>query len=167
MGLARARRPQEHHVGGLAQEVELGQRWAICWRFTERWKADREARRRHALWFIRHLPTSEVAGTPYVELDPFLDPAAYDEARTAWVLHLEEHAGDPPLLWNAASFFTHGDPALAGRLLRKGRALQPDEPRWTSELAHQYLLRAARRDGGYEKRLARRAIRLYVRDRAL
>lgn len=98
--------------------------------------AFREARQRHALWVIRHRPESEIAGTPFVSLDPHLDGAAYTEARGAWLSLIDRSPRDGRLLWNAAQFLTLHDRQQARTFLEQGEALEPSDPKWARDLGH-------------------------------
>ncbi|MCL4692085.1 MAG: hypothetical protein KJ060_06180 [Candidatus Hydrogenedentes bacterium] len=87
--------------------------------------------RRHALWLIEHAP-----GHTMLMLRPLLplDGEAYEKARQLWLENIEEHGDDPRVLRNAVEYFSGADEAIAADILRKGAALEPDNPEWRDML---------------------------------
>jgi hypothetical protein len=99
--------------------------------------ASRDASRRHALWIIERFPWSSIAAI----LDCCFEVGdeAYTEAKRLWIVAMAaqpEHLG---ILDSASRFFARPDPALCGELLRRGKALEPEEPKWSRELGFLYL----------------------------
>ncbi len=120
------------YYGGARFEVPEGDQDAM-----------RQAYYRHTLWLIEHAPENFAA----ILLFP-RDGEAYKEARRLWQRNIETKADDPRVLINAASFFDDTDPALAEEILRKGQALEPDNPEWKEEITklHLQTLKRAERD---------------------
>ncbi|HET9316155.1 MAG TPA: hypothetical protein VFQ51_11245, partial [Vicinamibacteria bacterium] len=58
----------------------------------------------------------------------------YEQARRLWMAHVEKDPGDPEVIWNAARFFFTNDKGLAAELLTRGMKLEPDDPRWKTQL---------------------------------
>jgi hypothetical protein len=97
-------------------------------------------RKREILWIIEHHPEAAVAGLPYAWLDPILDGSAYQEGAKLWKQQISNHTNEPPILRNAANYFLLPDRPLAEDLLKKGAALEPQDPAWPNALGHLYLL---------------------------
>ncbi|GMV94147.1 MAG: hypothetical protein AMXMBFR82_39250 [Candidatus Hydrogenedentota bacterium] len=98
---------------------------------AEKRKALVENYRRHALWLIEHAP-----GHTMLMLRPLLplDGEAYEKARQLWLKNIEEHGDDPRVLRNAVEYFSGADEAMAVDILRRGAALEPDNPEWRDML---------------------------------
>jgi hypothetical protein len=102
-------------------------------------KDARKERQKHVLWFIRNVPESEIAGTPYTGLDPMLDREVYDEAKKLWLKQVETRK-NTATIGNAANFFLIYDRPVAEDLLRRAKALEPKNPKWPELLGHLYSL---------------------------
>jgi tetratricopeptide (TPR) repeat protein len=114
--------------------------------FQRQFQSDstRKVRQQHALWIIRNHPESEIAGLPFVELDFVLDGPAYTEGVTLWRQQVDNHHNETAILRNAAAFFLLHDRAYSEDLLKKGAALEPNNPYWPERLAHLYSLGSKR-----------------------
>ncbi|HEX3598796.1 MAG TPA: RNA polymerase subunit sigma-24 [Lacipirellulaceae bacterium] len=100
----------------------------------------KQAYRGHVLWFIKNHPESEIAGTPFCELDPITDPDGYHDAKQVWMKQIESHAKDAVILGNAARFFLLCDKQLAEKLLKQAKEVEPKNPDWPDLLGHFYTL---------------------------
>jgi tetratricopeptide (TPR) repeat protein len=103
---------------------------------------DRAARQQHILWIIQHHPEAPIAGLPYTELDAVLDGHVYQDAAALWKQRVADHPADPAILHNAAHYFLLHDRPTAEDLLKKGEALEPNNPSWPQALGHLYELNA-------------------------
>jgi hypothetical protein len=122
---------------------------------------DKGARQRHgvhALWIVEHRPETAIAGLPPAGLDPATEPEAYVEARKLWLKTVEEQRDKPAILYNAAQFFLIPDHDKAEELLKKGEALQPDDPRWPEQLGHLYAFDILGLDGTANAAAAAKAL---------
>jgi hypothetical protein len=89
----------------------------------------------HVLWSIEHDPRSPVLGFPEgAELDRAYEDRAYEEGKALWLTQIHRHSRDPDVLWNAARYLDFQHQGLAMTLREQGRGLEPDNPRWSSEL---------------------------------
>jgi hypothetical protein len=84
-------------------------------------------------WIIEHYPESEFTCRFY--LHPEEEREAYNRARRHWLAHLERPEVKPSLLGNAACFFTLTEAQLSEELLKKAKALEPANPKWSKRLA--------------------------------
>lgn len=98
-------------------------------------------RRHHILWIIRNAPKSDVAGSPFCEIHPRLDPAGYTEAKRQWCIQIDAHPKDVSILENAARFFLPHDKELCHQLLQRGKQLQPEAPIWSRLLGTHHQLK--------------------------
>src|SRR4051794_36737848 len=105
--------------------------------------AGRKAHQALVLWVIGHAPRSHIAGSPVAGLFPDGDGEAYEQAKRLWLGHVETHPDDTAILGNAASFLTISERATSGELLRRARALEPDNPVWSGRLGFLYELEMA------------------------
>jgi len=99
-----------------------------------------KARWRHIAWIIENAPDSEVGRTPYVTLNRVLDGRLYNDARNMWLKQVAAHKQNAAVHANAANFLQLFDPKLAEVLLKKARALEPNNPEWSQQLADLYSL---------------------------
>jgi hypothetical protein len=67
-----------------------------------------------------------------------LPAAFFDPINAAWNRVLAERPGDVGVIRAAAAFFIHFDRVKTGKLLREGKALEPDDGRWSEWLASVY-----------------------------
>lgn len=100
----------------------------------------RQAKQKHVLWLILNSPESEVLGTPYGELDAFLDKEAYAQGKKAWIDQIKAKPANLNVLENSANFFLLHDRALAVESLQAARSLDMDDPKWPTKLGHLYSL---------------------------
>lgn len=105
----------------------------------------RKTRELHVLWVIQNHPEAEIAGTPYAGLQSMLGGEAYAQGKAIWEQQVSAHPNDPAVVRNAVKFFLLNDPTLAEDLLKKGAALEPNNPQWPESLGHLYTLRASRK----------------------
>jgi len=103
-------------------------------------KSAGEATGKHVLWFIMNSPESEVLATPYAELDPILDPAAYSEGKNAWIEIVKNQPQNLKLLEHSADYFMLHDRALAIESLQRAEALDSENPKWPASLGQIYSL---------------------------
>ncbi|MFA5780494.1 MAG: hypothetical protein WC947_10210 [Elusimicrobiota bacterium] len=122
--------------------------------FTRRRHSDsiNNNRQQHVLWIIQNRPESEIAGTPYVELDPELDGEVYRKAKAIWLKHIETKKKDTRILGNAAHFFLLFDSDLAEKFFKKAQSLEPQNPEWSGQLGHLYRLKSRRRNISNDKK---------------
>jgi tetratricopeptide (TPR) repeat protein len=104
---------------------------------THRNKAALNAKIQHALWVIKNHPESEIAGTPYCELNP-TDGDAYFKAKQLWRTQVKKHKDNPAVLSNATNFNIVFDQDLAESLLKQIKDLEPHNPDWKERLAYLY-----------------------------
>src|SRR5262245_15084710 len=71
-------------------------------------------------------------------------PALYEQRKTEWLACIASRPSDVNVLEQAADFVAILDPALAQDLYERARAIEPDNPLWTSKLAHLYARIAQR-----------------------
>ena len=100
----------------------------------------KNAFRGHVLWIVKNLPDSEIAGTPFCDLDPITDADGYRDAKKLWREQIESHAKDAVVLGNAAHFFFLHDQELAEKLIKEAKVLEPSKPEWPDLLGHLYAL---------------------------
>jgi tetratricopeptide (TPR) repeat protein len=146
----------EKKVAATPADLELRSRLLRHY-FTDRAPEARAARARHVLWVIANRPEAEIAGSPDTQAAKILEPDLYEQARSLWLAHLEARGSEPEILGNAAAFFLLSERERARELLRRGRELEPSNPRWSERLAHLDML-AARRPGAEAGESARRAL---------
>jgi beta-lactamase regulating signal transducer with metallopeptidase domain/tetratricopeptide (TPR) repeat protein len=95
----------------------------------------------HLLWFIRNAPKDTALGTIYAKiLSQTLDKEAYIKAKMMWLDHLKNEPEDLRLIENSANFFQRFDRELAEKSLKKGRDLDPMNPKWSEGLGDFYAL---------------------------
>ena len=100
----------------------------------------RDAYRGHVLWIIEQHPESEIAGTPYCELDGISDPDGYHDAKALWLEQTKKHGKEALILGHAAQFFFLHDKELAEKLLQQAKDFEPKNPKWSDLLGHLYAL---------------------------
>jgi hypothetical protein len=112
--------------------------------FTRRFRSEwiDSIREREVLWIIQHHPEARIAGLPYAQLDVISSASDYQAGATLWKQQVANHTNEPRVLRNAANFFILHDRAVAEDLLKKGAALEPENPEWPRALGHLYLLGA-------------------------
>lgn len=120
-----------------------------------------EARRKHALWFIRNKPEHEIHALPYAELDAQEDTEAYSQGKSAWIGHLTREPDNLKLLEHSARYFLRCDPKLARESLEKALALDGANPKWHGELGHLFSLEMATKSGAVDAGAAVKAFEHY------
>ncbi len=122
---------------------------------------------REVLWLIEHHPEARLAGLPYAQFDANSNPSAYQEVAALWKQQVSVRTNEAPVLRNAANYFLLQDPVLAEDLLKKGAALEPQNPEWPSALGHLYLLRVRKKTPEEAKLATAAALDQYERAYAL
>ncbi len=97
-------------------------------------------RERHVIWLIENAPESEVLGSPYGQLNKFLEPKAYDQAKQAWQRIIQQSPEKLTALKHASAFFLINDREISEELLLKGQALDATDPKWAASLGQLYSL---------------------------
>jgi hypothetical protein len=98
--------------------------------------------RKHVLWIIQNQPASELAGTPYCQLDAIIDPDGYSSAKQLWSDQIRAHKDDTAILGHAARFFFLHDRDRAADLLKQAQQAEPTNPEWPDQLGHLYALKS-------------------------
>jgi len=122
---------------------------------------------REVLWVIEHHPEARLAGLPYAQFDANSNPSAYQAGATLWKQQVSVRTNEAPVLRNAANYFLLQDPTFAEELLKKGAALEPQNPEWPSALGHLYLLGVRSKTTEEAKRATAAALDQYERAYAL
>ena len=100
----------------------------------------RRARHNHVLWLIRNAPRAGVLAEPYGEIELHFDVDGYVAGREAWLSHIEREPTNVTFLSHAAHFMSqHQDRDLIIEYLQELQRLDPDNPKWPTDLGHQYL----------------------------
>jgi hypothetical protein len=102
--------------------------------------AAKAARPPHIFWIIKNQPAAEIAGLPYCNLDPIMDPDAYAQGKKLWLEQTKAQATNPAVLGNAADFFLIHDHDLAEDLLKQAQKAEPENPHWSDQLGNLYAL---------------------------
>jgi hypothetical protein len=102
-----------------------------------------ELRSRHLLWLIEHHPDSDV-----FQLNTIVTAVAPDysgvnspnieRARALWLQQAERYATNAKVLANAATVLATSDGRIAFELLKRLRALEPENPEWLDWQAKVY-----------------------------
>ena len=108
----------------------------------------KEAKREHALWFIRNSPESVILGTPPSQIDHILDSEGYSEAKRAWMSQIDREPENTRLLGHAAAFLKFGDRRTSIEMLERAQSLDPTNPEWPMKLGHLSSLEALGPEGG-------------------
>jgi hypothetical protein len=122
---------------------------------------------REVLWLIEQHPEARLAGLPYAQFDANSNPSAYQEGAALWKQQVSVHTNEAPVLRNAGNYFLLYDRVLAEDLLKKGAAIEPQNPEWPNALGHLYLLRVRRKTPEEAKRAVTAALDQYERAYAL
>lgn len=123
----------------------------------------REARQRHVLWLISNRPEAPVLGLPYASLDPFLDGAAFQEGKKAWLSQVDREPANAAILGKAAAYLLHEDPARAESLYKRAEAAEPRNFFWPNNLGHLYMLGLSRKTGEEKQKAAKNALAAFER----
>jgi tetratricopeptide (TPR) repeat protein len=124
---------------------DLEARTKLLGYYSQRSYADASARRRktaHCLWMIRHRPEAEIVGTPFCQIQRFIDAAAYRKAKALWDKQVERHRNNTAVLANAAGFHTLDEKGTAIALLKRLQRLDPRNPEWHDRLGHLHHLQS-------------------------
>ncbi|MGB7345854.1 MAG: RNA polymerase subunit sigma-24 [Pirellulaceae bacterium] len=109
------------------------------------------AKGQHVLWLINNAPESEVLGTPYSQLNKFLEPKEYASANEAWMAAIKASPNNLAIMKNAARNFLQSDREACEELLSRGQKADQSDPYWSSSLGQLYALGLSRIDAGPEK----------------
>ncbi len=120
-----------------------------------------EARRTHALWFIRNKPEHEINALPYAGLDAREDAEAYSQGKSAWIGHLTREPDNLKLLEHSARYFLRCDQKLARESLEKAQSLDGANPKWRVELGHLFSLEMFAKSGAVDAGVAAKALEHY------
>ena len=74
----------------------------------------------------------------------YSNPALFEQRKTEWLACIASRPRDVLVLEQAADFVAILDPALAQDLYEQARAIEPDNSKWASKLAHLYSRNAER-----------------------
>ena len=100
----------------------------------------RRARHNHVLWLIRNAPQAGVLAESDGEIDPHFDVDGYVAGRDAWLSHIEREPTNVTFLGHAANFLSeHQDRDLVIEYLQTLQSLDPDNPKWPTDLGRLYL----------------------------
>jgi hypothetical protein len=102
----------------------------------------------------------------------YSNPALFEQRKTEWLACIASRPRDVLVLEQSADFVAILDPALAQDLYEKARAIEPDNPKWASKLAHLYSRNVERspdptRDAKLALTEAERALALGASDASL
>jgi len=112
----------------------------------------------HVLWIIEHRPEAAVLGLPYGQLDPITDGEAFSQGKKLWLKHVTEKPENLNILGNAANYFLLWEADTSEQLLQKAKALDPNNPDWSSRLGELYKLEMQRKPRDAKKNLAAKAL---------
>ena len=73
-----------------------------------------------------------------MKLSPEEDGCAFEQAKALWLKQVQRLPDNPRVLENASVFFRFVDEAMAGKLLRRCKELDPGNARWSRELGWLY-----------------------------
>jgi len=102
-----------------------------------------DLRSNHLLWLIEHHPDSDVfrLSTVVTAMAPDysgVNSTNIERARALWLRQAERYATNVNVLANAAKVFGVSDGRMAFELLKRVRALEPQNPEWLDWLAAVY-----------------------------
>ncbi len=127
------------------------------WKQSVLSKTEKEAYYQHVFWIIENRADSEIAGSPFVELDPVLNKESYAKAKKLWLKQVEVHGDKAVVLGNAANFFFIYEEELSEELLTKAHLSEPDNPKWSENLSHLYTLGLSRKNESEKQKNAIKA----------
>ncbi len=101
---------------------------------------------RHALILrvIREMPDVPHSLAVPMKLCPKEDGEVFEQAKALWLKQIEEHPDNTRVLHNASFFFRFVDDVMTGKLLRRCKELEPEDPRWSYELGTLYSFQGDR-----------------------
>ena len=85
-------------------------------------------------------------GAPRTSGAVYADPALYAQRKAEWLTRVEASPQDVDVLGQAAQFLIIRDRPLAQNLFERARAIEPENPKWTEQLAQVHKLNAANGD---------------------
>ena len=88
-----------------------------------------QKRRVHVLWLIENDPEAPVLNSPFAKL-PVAAAEDHARAKALWELKLKTQSQNPRVLGHAGRFFGVADPTRGNELLRRARALEPQNGAW-------------------------------------
>lgn len=137
----------EEHVGSGPENLWLRIVLIGCNLLKRQSETAQSRLRGHIVWIIENLPKSSIAGmlglfciAEFKELGEF-----YDQVKRLWIAALTANPENAQVLGRAAMFFTLIDNVWSGELLRRAKAIEPDNPNWSKQLAFLYNLEMANR----------------------
>lgn len=101
-----------------------------------------KSRARHIFWMIENRPYDPITSSSWLSIEPVrkADQSLRNEARRLWLKVLEDQSNNTAILANAALFFLGYDNRLAEDILRKAKAIEPQNHFWYRKLARLYRL---------------------------
>ena len=137
------------------------------------WNANVAARRRHALWLIRHHPDSDLVWS--VRLSKREDPEGYAQGRAIWLAAIDPRDVSEKTLSHAAWFFEESEKQMAENILLRAKAQYPGGPRprtangiyyspWSARLGELYASAMAGKVGPY-RQTEEAAVQAWGRDK--
>jgi hypothetical protein len=121
-------------------------------------ETDKKRREKHILWIIEHAPECPFAGMPYVTFERTAYPESYEKGKCYWMKVIDTNPNNPRILGNSAAFFSYYDKELAKAHIRRAQRLEPQNPQWAQQLAHQYRKEWAGADVETRTNLATQAL---------
>jgi tetratricopeptide (TPR) repeat protein len=112
----------------------------------------------HVFWIIENKPDSNIAGSPFAELNRIIDSQAYLQAKKLWLQQIDKYPNNPMVIGNAANFFLLNDSNLAESLFKKAQSLEPKNPKWPQSLAHLYELGAYHQTSSEQSENAKKSL---------
>ena len=112
----------------------------LCFYSHNKCGSDSYRAARHALILrvIENMPDVPPSVVGQMKLFPEGDGDAFGQAKTLWLKQVEQHPENIRVLENASMFFRCVDDVIAGRLLRRCKELEPDNPHWSGQLGLLY-----------------------------
>jgi len=137
----------------------------VSWYYRKRRSSEfaQKAFYKHVLWLIENHPDAEVTGMREARLDHIRDREVYYEAKKLWITQTETYRTNMAVLTNAADFFLIHDEEIAEELLKKAKALEPQNPEWPRQLGHLYSLGLSRKSSESRIQAAKQALRKFER----
>jgi hypothetical protein len=137
----------EEHVGQGPEDLWLRIVLIGCYQLKCQSETARSKLRGHILWIVENVPESSIAG----KLGSFCFGELkdrgefYDQVKRLLLGVVTANPQNALLLGRAAEFFTLLDEVWSGELLRKAKAIEPENPKWSQRLAFLYNLEMAGR----------------------
>jgi serine/threonine protein kinase len=136
---------------------------------TRHWKSEDlerrdETLRREAIWFLSYYP-DHPATEFFVEM--FLFPPLEPEIVRIWDRWLHKEPENTVLLSNAARFFMMSDPARARTYKLRLRELEPTNPQWMADSAHEHYVSSSDESLSIDARAAEARLSLQEYEQAV